>query len=201
MKPQKSTSSAFAGSPLQSPPSFHSYLGPQHKSTFKDVPLKRKNSVNVPTKMLSQDFTEEDYAKYSVIYVGSANMMAPFTPESITESLGKFKEGGVSAGMAANVKNSVTMHISALGINLVDNCKKQKMFVNRNYPQKQIIGHCMDPSDPTCFGFATFRPGYSDQVRVHVFRQLAEPSQQILDAMKFWLNLPLGINSGDDQVS
>ena len=183
------TSSLTLVSPLNSSSTFQSYVSSQQisSSTGADVPHKCKNSVTIPKPLSSFESAEEDFAKFSVNYVGSANLDAPFSSQSIINSLEKFKEGGTKVGQASVPKNTVIMHISSLGINLTD--KKQKMFINRNYPQKQIIGHSVQPVNGEYFGFATFRPGFKDQIKVHVFCQLIEPVQQILDTMSFWLNI------------
>lgn len=175
-------------SPLSS--SFQSYVSSQQitSSMVSDIPLKRKNCVVQPSPLQSSfDSTDDDFAKFSVTYVGSANLEGPFGPSLITEALVTFREGGVASGMAPIAKNSVTMQVSALGINLSD--KKHKMFINRNYPQKQIIGYASLPIDSQYFGFATLRPGFKDHLRVHVFISCDLPTEQILYAMQYWLNM------------
>ena len=122
------------------------------------------------------------------MYVGSANLPGPFSSRLVSKSLEMFKEGGVGVGGASVPKNTIVMHISSLGINLTD--KKQTMFINRNYPCKQILGHSLSPVEREYFGFATVRPGFRDQIRVHVFSQLTEPIKQVVDAMIFWLDGP-----------
>lgn len=143
----------------------------------------------LPPKPLSSfESAESDHAKFSVTYVGSANIPGPFSSRLVSKSLEMFKEGGVAVGGASVPKNTIIMHISSLGINLTD--KKQKMFINRNYPRKQILGHSLNPVEKEYFGFATSRPGFRDQIRVHVFSQLTEPVKQVVDAMIFWLDGP-----------
>ena len=178
---------AQSPSPVPHPPSFQSYIGKSHStSSILDIPQKRKDLVNIQNPTSSLDFPEEDYARFLVTYIGSANMEAPFTSESIIKSLEVFEESGVAAGMAAVPKNTITMHVSALGINLID--KKHQMFINRNYPHKQIVGYSMHPTDAKYFGFSTHRPGFTDQLKVHVFQQSNDTIQLILDAIKFWLH-------------
>ena len=143
-------------------------------------------TVTAPTIISGMEFSEEDYVRFSVNYVGSATLDPPFTPQSITRAMQMFNQNGVAAGMAAVPKNTISMHVCALGINLSD--KKQQMFVTRNYPRKQIAGHCSHQMDNHYFGFATWRPGFGD-LKVHVFMQVAEPVTQILDSIKFWLQI------------
>ncbi len=199
MKPTARSSSSIVStpSPLTSPiscsvSSFQSYLSSSQQissSTVVDIPQKRKNSVILPKAATSSfDTADEDFAKFSVSYVGSANIDEPFNSDCILLALKKFEEGGVAVGMASIPKNTIIIHISSFGINLTDT--KQKLFINRNYPQKQIIGHSVCPVNNDYFGFATVRPGFKDQLKVHVFCQLVEPVQQIIDTMTFWLNLP-----------
>lgn len=132
------------------------------------------------------DFTEEEYARFSVHYVGSATLDPPFTTNSIIKALQVFSQSGVAGGKAAVPKNVISMQISALSIMLID--KKHKLFINRNYPRKQIVGYCMHPLDHAYFSFATHRPGFSD-LKVHVFMQLSEPLTQLLDSLNFWLQM------------
>ena len=133
------------------------------------------------------DFTEEDYARFSVNYVGSAALDFPLTPQSILEAIKIFNEEGVAAGQAAVQGNVIHMQVSSLGINLTD--KKHRLFVNRNYPRKQLVGYCVHPSDSKCFAIASQRPGFPSCMKVHVFRTVQEPTQQILDTIKFWLEM------------
>lgn len=99
-----------------------------------------------------------------------------------------FKEGGVAAGKAAVAKNVIQMHVSSLGVNLVD--KKHRLFVNRNYPRKQVVGYCRHGNDEKLFAFASIRQGYPDEIKVHMFRRLEESTEQIIQAFYHWLKLP-----------
>lgn len=174
------TSGSISGrmSPVQS--SFQSYVGSPKSSAIIDLPCKRKNSIAVLS------LPEEEYVRFSVNYVGSATLDPPFKPQGLIRAMQLFKQNGVAAGMAAVPKNVISMHVSALGINLTD--KKHQMFITRNYPRKQIVGYCVHEMNSHYFGFATRRPGFDD-LKVHVFMQLNEPVQQILDSVKFWLQM------------
>ena len=177
-----STSSTVTRPSFQSHTQLHKKLSPTH-----DVPQRRRDSVQSPTILSPFDFTDEDYAKFPVTYIGSAALDPPLTRQSVVEAINKFGEHGTAAGQAAVVKNSVDMQVSALGINLSD--KKHKLFVNRNYPRKQLEGYCSHPTDDSYFAFASRRPGFSSSLKVHVFKRGSEPVEQILDAIQFWLEI------------
>ncbi|XP_019851749.1 PREDICTED: uncharacterized protein LOC109581780 [Amphimedon queenslandica] len=185
-----STSSSFA----PHSPSFQSYLSSTShvQSSLLDVPRKRKDGVTVPTINPSvSEFSEEEYVKFSLSYVGTANLQTPFTPQSILEALEAFNEKGVAAGMAPPIGNNniIGMYVSPLGINLSD--KKQKNFVNRNYPRKSIVGYCRHPFDKRYFSFATLRPGFEEQVKVHLFIESSgQVVDQIMESIQFWLQIP-----------
>ena len=98
-----------------------------------------------------------------------------------------FNEDGMAAGQAAVSRNVIHMQVSSLGINLTD--KKHQLFVSRNYPRKQLEGYCVHPQDSKCFAFASHRPGFPHSIKCHVFREVQEPVQQIMDSVKFWLEL------------
>lgn len=130
--------------------------------------------------------TEEDYACFTVTYVGSTNTEPPFTQQAILDALQSFGTRGAAGGVAFVPKNSVSMQVAALGITLSD--QSRLLFVSRNYPRKQVAGYCVHPSLPGYFAFATRRPGF-DTLRCHVFKQLDQPCEQIVGAMKFWLEM------------
>ena len=157
-----------------------------------DIPRKRKDGVTVPTINPSvSDFSEEEYVKFSLSYVGTANLPTPFTPQSILQALEAFNDRGVAAGMAPPIGNNniIGMYVSPLGINLSD--KKQKNFVNRNYPRKSIVGYCRHPSDKRYFSFATLRPGFEEQLKVHLFIESSgQVVDQIMESIQFWLQIP-----------
>lgn len=163
-------------------------MGSPKSSFIFDYTRKRKDTVAVPTASSGMELGEEDYVRFSVNYVGSATLDPPFTPQSITQAMQMFNQNGVAAGMAAVPKNTISMHVSALGINLSD--KKHKLFVSRNYPRKQIAGYCVHKMDEHYFGVATRRPGFDD-LKVHVFMQVhaSEPVSHIMDSIKFWLQI------------
>ena len=93
----------------------------------------------------------------------------------------------MASGRAAVVKNMIQMHVSSAGINLID--KKHRLFVNRNYPRKQLVGYCRHTEDERVFAFASQRPGYPDEMKCHVFRQVQESTDHILQAIRHWLEL------------
>ena len=179
---QWTTASSVTRPSFQSHTQLHKKLSPAH-----DIPQRRRDSVSSPTIFSPFDFTDEDYAKFRVTYIGSAALEPPMTQTSVVDAMNKFSEHGVAAGQAAVAKNSINMQVSALGINLSD--KKHKLFVNRNYPRKQLAGYCAHPTDDSYFAFASRRPGYSTSLKVHVFKRGNEPVEQVLDAIKFWLEL------------
>ena len=178
----------LVGVPSATRPSFQSHTQLHKKlSPANDIPQRRRDSVTSPTIVSPFDFTDEDYAKFHVTYVGSATLDPPLTQQSVVEAMNVFSERGTAAGQAAVVKNSVCMQVSALGINLSD--KKRKLFIYRNYPRKQLEGYCAHPTDADFFAFASRRPGYSS-LKVHVFKRGgSEPVEQILDAVQFWLEI------------
>ena len=159
-----------------------------HTPLLKQPSSSRDQPQHHPGHVLSPlDFTDEDYARFSVNYVGSAALELPLTPQSVLEAITVFNEEGVAAGQAAVQGNVIHMQVSSLGINLTD--KKHRLFVNRNYPRKQLVGYCVHPNDSKCFAIASQRPGFPSSMKVHVFRPVQEPTQQILDAIKFWLEI------------
>ena len=159
-----------------------------HTPLLKQPSSSRDQPQHHPGHVLSPlDFTDEDYARFSVNYVGSAALELTLTPQSVLEAITIFNEEGVAAGQAAVQGNVIHMQVSSLGINLTD--KKHRLFVNRNYPRKQLVGYCVHPNDSRCFAIASQRPGFPSSMKVHVFRPVQEPTQQILDAIKFWLEI------------
>ncbi len=169
-------------------PSFisHTPLLRQHSDATMDSPPKKRDSIRTPI-LSPLDFSEEDYARFSVNYVGSATLSPPMSPQSVEEALKLFTNEGVAKGQAAVPKNVIHMQVSSLGINLSD--KKHRLFVNRNYPRNQLAGHCIHPQDPQYFAFSSQKPGFPSTIKCHVFRQLHVSTEQIMDAIKFWLEL------------
>ena len=177
-------------SPSASRPSFqsHTQLHKKLSPANNDIPQRKRDSiVQSPTIFSPFDFTDEDYAKFSVTYIGSAALNPPLSQQSVLDALRVFSEQGTAAGQAAITKNSIDMQVSALGINLSD--RKRRLFINRNYPRKQLEGYCAHPCDDNYFAFASQRPGYSSSLKVHVFRRGSESVPQILDAIQFWLEI------------
>lgn len=179
-----------SGSSSSSSSSFQSYVSTS-SSHLLDIPRKCKNLITVPTIISTvTDCSEEEFAKFPVNYIGTANLLGHFTYSSITEALDAFQEKGVAAGKVppSSAKNIIDMYISSLGINLAD--KKQKMFVSRNYPRKQIVGCSQHLTDRKYFSFATMRPGFSDQLKVHVFMESTQDTvEQVMKSIKFWLQI------------
>ena len=174
-------------------PSFHSYiLGSSPTTAMLDIPKKKRDSVvlNPPQSLVATttaESPEEDHARFPVTYMGSATLEGSFTPYAITQALDTFNREGIAGGMAAIRKNVISMMVSALGINLTD--KTHKLFVHRNYPRKQIVGVAMHPYNSSYFAFATTRPGFPDQLKVHVFSQVATSVNEILEGINFWLQI------------
>jgi len=141
-------------------------------------------SVSLPSPL---DFTDEEYAKFQVTYLGSSTQDYMLSQHSVEDALYQFSKDGTSSGQAAIVKNVISLQVSSLGINLTD--KSKKLFINRNYPLKTIIGFCQHYSDGKHFAFATERPGFPNLKKVHVFQCLSEPPKQVLAAMRYWLQM------------
>ena len=180
-------------SPSHKPPPTHKsppHISPSSSSShvnnplpYMDMPSKTKDSI-----IFNDVSMEEDFNKFFITYTGTANLPSPFTSLSIVQALEAFDKKGESAGMATVAKNSIQMHISSLGIHLID--KKHKMFVSRNYPRNQIVGFSRHPYDPMYLGFATVRPGFHHQLRVHVFHETTHQLvHQVIDSMKFKLQM------------
>lgn len=174
--------------PTPTRPSFqsHTYLHKQ-LSPANDIPPKKRDAIQNPLLVSPRNITEEDYARFTVSYVGSASLYLPFTRDSALDALQAFEEGGVAAGQAAFSKNSIEMQVSALSVSLTD--KSHKLFVTRNYPRKQIQGFCVHPSNAKYLALATQRPGFPTSIKVHVFVHGEEPSSQIIDSFKYWLEM------------
>jgi len=159
----------------------------KQQSPAKDLPQRRRDSIQNSNVFSPLDFSEDDYARFSVNYVGSAALDLPLTPSSIVKAIKAFSEEGVAGGQAAVPKNVIHMQVSSLGITLTD--KKHRLFVNRNYPRKQLEGCCVHPKNSKYFAVASQRPGFPSSMKVHVFRQVQESTEQIMDAIKFWLEI------------
>lgn len=178
------STSAVTRPSFQSHTQLHKKLSPANN----DIPQRKRDSVvHSPTIFSPFDFTNEDYAKFSVTYIGSAALNPPLSQQSVLDALRVFSEQGTAAGQAAIMRNSIDMQVSALGINLSD--RKRKLFINRNYPRKQLEGYCAHPCDDNYFAFASRRPGYASSLKVHVFKRGSESVPQILDAIQFWLEI------------
>ena len=174
--------------PTPTRPSFqaHTYLHKQ-LSPASDLPPRRRDAVQNPLLVIPQNITEEDYARFTVTYVGSASLYLPFSRDSILDALQMFEEEGMAAGLAAYSKNSVDLQVSALSVSLTD--KSHKLFVTRNYPRKQIEGFCVHPENSKYFTFATQRPGFPNNMKVHVFTNGEESSSQIIESLQYWLEI------------
>ena len=173
-----------------SQPTFVSHTPPPPHSpnSHQYSPAPAVTSFKTPPPLSPLDVPEEQFARFPVTYVGSAVTEPPFSPTSLVHALSVFKEGGVAAGKAAVAKNVIQMHVSSLGINLVD--KKHRLFVNRNYPRKQLVGYCRDEEDEKLFAFGSLRQGYPNEIKCHVFRRVQESTEHIMQAIHHWLELP-----------
>ncbi len=165
----------------------HTYLRKQLSPLANDLPQKQRDAVQNPLLVSPLDYTDEDYARYTVTYVGSASLYLPFSRECVLDALKAFEEGGVAMGRAAVPKNSIEMQVSSLSISLTD--KTHKLFVARNYSRKQVLGFCVHPTDSKYFAFASPRPGFPNNMKVHVFTHGQESSSQIIDSLQYWLEL------------
>ena len=108
-------------------PSFqsHTRLRKKLSPANDDVSQRTRDSiVQSPTVFSPFDFTDEDYAKFSVTYIGSAALEPPLSQQSVLDTMMVFSEQGTAAGQAAITRNSVDMQVSALGINLSDRRRK-----------------------------------------------------------------------------
>lgn len=173
-------------SPTASQPTFVSHTPPSQSPVSGRTADTSEDSIK-STLLSPLEIPEEDFVRFSVTYVGSAVVKLPFSSTSLTQALALFQEGGIAAGRAAVVKNVIQMHISALGINLID--KKHRLFVNRNYPRKQLAGYCRHPEDQKLFAFGSRRPGYPHEIKCHVFRQVQESADHVLEAIHHWLEM------------
>ncbi len=175
--------------PTLTRPSFqsHTYLRKQLSPLSNDLPQKKRDAVQNPLLVSPLKYTQEDYARYTVTYVGSAALYLPFCRDSVLDALEAFAEGGVASGKAAVTKNNVEMQVSALSVSLAD--KSHRLFVTRNYGRKQIQGFCVHPTNSKYFAFASLRPGFPNNMKVHVFVHGEEPSSQIIDSLQYWLEL------------
>ena len=174
-------------SPSLPSPSFQSHMQQDDPSMS---PIHRTKSKVRDSIISPLDFTEEDYAKFPVTYIGSATQDHPLTRHSIEEALNQFASEGKAAGQAAVLKNIVYFQISVLGINLAD--KTRKLFIHRNYPRNTLAGYSRHPTDTKVFAFASLRPGFTNIIKVHVFRCGVEPVEQVeqvMDAIKYWLKI------------
>lgn len=175
-------------SPTASQPTFVSHTPPSQSPVSTPGRTADSSEDSIKSTLLSPlEIPEEDFVRFSVTYVGSAVVKLPFSSSSLTQALALFQEGGIAAGRAAVVKNVVQMHISALGINLID--KKHRLFVNRNYPRKQLAGYCRHPEDQKVFAFGSRRPGYPHEIKCHVFRQVQESADHVMEAIHHWLEM------------
>ena len=180
-----------------SQPTFVSHTPPPHSPSSHNQSPAFSDTSAKDSPLSPLDVPEEQFARFSVTYVGSAVAEPPFSVATLSRSLSVFKDGGVAAGKAAVAKNVVQMHVSSLGINLVD--KKHRLFVNRNYPRKQLVGYCRHPDDQKLFAFGSIRQGYPNEIKCHVFRRVQEPTEQILHAIQYWLDVAPITTSEDQQ--
>lgn len=177
-------------SPL--PPSAHHHHYHQHPAGGDTLPhasgrkSSGKDSAPVPSPS-PLELGEDEYAKFSVTYVGSATRDSPLTPDCVEDAMVLFSTDGTAGGQAAVAKNTVQLQVTSLGVNLTD--RSRRLFIHRNYPRKSIAGYCAHPSNPQLFAVVSDRPGFHNIRKVHVFRCGAEPVGQILDAIRYWLKM------------
>ena len=82
------------------------------QSPTKDLPQWRRDLVQNFNVFLPLHFSEDDYARFSVNYVGSAALDLQLSPSSIIEARKAFSEEGMAGGQAAVPKNVIHMQVS-----------------------------------------------------------------------------------------
>jgi len=129
----------------------------------------------------------EEYAKFTMCYIGSATLDGVVTGSTVYDALQAIEEGGVAAGAALVPKNQISFVVSAMGVTLVDDTKK--MFYTRHYPKNQIEAFLRGPDKSNVLGFVTKKTGFGDKIKCHLLREIVEPLTQIYSAMEYWLQL------------
>ena len=129
----------------------------------------------------------EEYAKFTMCYIGSATLEGVVTGSTVYDALQTIEEGGVAAGAALVPKNQISFVASAMGVTLID--PTQKMFITRHYPKNQIEAFLRGPDNSNILGFVTKMTGFEDKIKCHLFKEVVEPLKQIYSAVEFWLKL------------
>lgn len=129
----------------------------------------------------------EEYAKFTMCYIGSATLEGVVTGSTVYDALQAIEEGGVAAGAALVPKNQISFIASAMGITLLD--PTQKMFITRHYPKNQIEAFLRGPDRSSILGFVTKMTGFEDRIKCHLFKEVIEPLTQIYSAVEYWLKL------------
>lgn len=129
----------------------------------------------------------EEYAKFTMCYIGSATLEGVVTGSTAYDALQVIEEGGVAAGAALVPKNQISFVASAMGVTLID--PTQKMFFTRHYPKNQIEAFLRGPDKSNILGFVTKMTGFDEKFKCHLFKEVVEPLTQIYSAVEYWLKL------------
>ena len=129
----------------------------------------------------------EEYAKFTMCYIGSATLEGVVTGSTVYDALQAIEDGGVAAGAALVPKNQISFVASAMGVTLVD--PTQKMFITRHYPKNQIEAFLRGPDKSNILGFVTKMTGFEDKIKCHLLKEGTEPLTQIYSAVEYWLKL------------
>ena len=172
-------------------PSVSSPISIPAESTFKshihgdgDSPLTSPANRKSHLTVLSNP---EEYAKFTMCYIGSATLEGVVTGSTVYDALQTIEEGGVAAGAALVPKNQISFVASSMGVTLVD--PTQKMFITRHYPKNQIEAFLRGPDKSNIRGFVTKKTGFEDKIKCHLFKEVIEPLTQIYSAVEYWLKL------------
>jgi len=129
----------------------------------------------------------EEYAKFTMTYIGSTTLEDAVTGSTVYDALQAIEEGGVAAGAALVAKNQITFVVAANGVTLVD--PSEKMFFTRHYPKNQIEAFLRGPDRSNIMGFVTKVTGFGDRIKCHLLVEAVEPLKQIFSAVEYWLQL------------
>lgn len=129
----------------------------------------------------------EEYAKFTMTYIGSATLEGVVTGSTVFDALQAIEEGGVAGGAALVAKNQITFVTAANGITLVD--PSEKMFFTRHYPKNQIEAFLRGPDRSNIMGFVTKVKGFENKIKCHLLAEAVEPLSRIFSAAEYWLQL------------
>jgi len=129
----------------------------------------------------------EEYAKFTMTYIGSTTLEGVVTGSTVFDALQAIEEGGVAAGAAVVTKNQITFVAAANGVTLVD--PSEKMFFTRHYPKNQIEAFLRGPDRSNIMGFVTKMTGFGNKIKCHLLAEAVEPLTQIFSAVEYWLKL------------